>query len=100
MYADTDAIHAYGLANADLGTDIRNAAALLEAVPVGAVTDAFGPVGTRFAAALAGAIDQLTQQASRLAGDVDDGGATSITAARAYADTDIRAQAQVGRVGT
>lgn len=100
MYADTHAIAAFGLAGADIGDGIGHAASRLAAMPVATVTASFGPVGARFATALAGALEQLATQAAVLAGDVRGGAGSTVGAARAYADTDRRAGAAVARVGT
>ena len=93
-------MQAYGSANIRLGEDIREAAALLGAIPIAAITDAFGPAGNRFAAALAGAVDQLAQQATQLAGAVAEGGATSLRVRREYVDSDTYADARISGVGT
>jgi hypothetical protein len=100
MHADTDAIRGYGGATIDLGADLRGAVAALSTDLGPTVTDAFGPVGARFAQALADAAEALMTCMTKIGDDIATSGTATIAAARDYDDVEQRAGAQIERVAT
>lgn len=99
MHADTDAIRQYGTATADLGNDLHAALAPLSSVAA-TVTTAFGPVGTRFARALADATDALSKSLMKIGDDVVAAGTSTAAAAADFDDTERRSQLHIAHVGT
>lgn len=99
MHADTDAIRSYGRTTADLGWDIREAATALSAVAAPMVTDAFGPVGTRFAAALVEATTELANSVADVGDAMTSSGAATTSAATGYDDVEQRSRAAIARLG-
>ncbi|MBO0677783.1 hypothetical protein JRC04_09940 [Mycolicibacterium sp. S2-37] len=75
--------------------DLSSAAAALAAVPIGAVAEALGPVGTRFTAALAEAVAAVRIQAATLSDTAAAGAVTASAAAASYDDVQIRAAALI-----
>jgi hypothetical protein len=98
MFADTDAIRAFGAANSAHAADLAAVAAALSSMPGAAANSMLGPVGTRFLAALAdattGALHAVTAQRERLAA----GCLTAHASAAAYEDADHRLGAAVSRL--
>lgn len=94
MLADTDAIRGFGRAGGAQCADLSAAAAALAAVPIGAA-DALGPVGVRFAAALADAVTAHAAHATRLAERAGAGAAAADRCATDYADAEHRATALI-----
>ena len=99
MHADTDAIRGYGGATVDLGTDLRAAATALSRDLGPTVVDAFGPVGARFAQALADAADALMRSVARIGDDVVTHGTAISAAAGQYDDVETHARARIAQVG-
>jgi hypothetical protein len=98
MHADTDTIRGYGAATIDLGTDLHAAAAVLSRDLGPTVAAAFGPVGARFASALAGAAEALVTSVTRIGDDVVASGAATTAAAAQYNDVEARSRAQIARI--
>jgi hypothetical protein len=99
MHADTDAIRGYTGATAELCTDLRAAAALLTENLGPTVAAAFGPVGTRFAAALADAAAGLLADVTRISDELDGSGTAMLATADRYDDAEERAQAHIAWAG-
>lgn len=97
MHADTEAIRAYGKVTTELSTDLRAAAAVLARDVGPTVLATFGPVGARFAAALADAAAGLADRATTIADNVTMSAAATTAAASAYDDVEHRAQAELAR---
>jgi len=99
MHADTDAIRRYGGATVDLGADLRAAAAALPHNLGPTVAGAFGPVGARFAQALADAAEALMTGMATIGDNVVTHGAAASAAARRYDDVETLARARIAQVG-
>lgn len=93
MLADTAAIRGFGRANGAQCADLSAAAAALAAVPTG--VEALGPVGARFAAALADAVAHQATQVAGLADHVACGADAAQACANAYDDAAYRATALI-----
>jgi hypothetical protein len=98
MHADTDAIRAYGKAHADIGTDLRAAATRVDGDIAPTVLAAFGPVGARFAAALAEAVGGLADRVAAIADDVTNSGAATVAIAAAYDDVERNSRTELARM--
>lgn len=98
MHGDTDAIRAYGGATTNLAADLRAAATALSADLRDTVADAFGPIGARFAAALAEAATGLSERVRTIGDDMAASGAATAAAAGDYDDVEARSRAQIARV--
>lgn len=98
MHADTDAIRGFAGATADLGADLRAAAAAWSPDLGPTIADAFGPVGARFAQALTDAIESVARSVSRIGDDVVTHGSATTAAACRYDDAELSAREQVSRV--
>lgn len=99
MQADTDAIRGYGRHTTELTADLRAAAALLGTDVGPTVAAAFGPVGARFASALAGAAADLRDGVTRIGEHLAATGTATTAAASDYDDTEARSRAQLTLVG-
>jgi hypothetical protein len=91
MLADTSAIHALGAAQARHAADLAAVTARLSSASGALCTDALGPVGARFLAALAEAVAREAQVVAGLAERVAAAGATAHSNADAYGATEHRA---------
>ncbi len=100
MHADTDEIRNYGRSTSQLSDDLRAAAALLARDLGPTVTAAFGPVGTRFAAALAEAISTLEHTVIEIGDDLDASGAATVATAHRFDGVEEHASAQIAWAGT
>jgi uncharacterized membrane protein AbrB (regulator of aidB expression) len=94
MFADPDAIRAFGAANWAQAADLATVAAALSSMPGAAAAWMLGPVGTRFLAALADA----TTDASRAVAALGDRVAAGCDTARAWAGAYEEADAHGGRL--
>jgi hypothetical protein len=99
MHADTDAIRAYGTATTELSADLRAAAALLGRDLGPTVSAVFGPVGARFAAAVADAATALATSVTKIGDDVAAAGTATVAAARDYDDAEMHARTKVAQAG-
>jgi hypothetical protein len=95
MFADTEAIRAFGAASSAQADDLAAVASALSSMP-GA--DAFGPVGARFLAALSEATTETSRAVSALADRLAAGCSTARASAAAYENADARTGALVSRV--
>jgi hypothetical protein len=86
MFADTDAVRAFGSANAAQAADLGAVAAALSALPDDAM---LGPVGARFLAAYADATAEASRAVSALADRLAAGCRTAHAAAAAYDNADV-----------
>ncbi len=100
MHADTDAIRRYGTATSDLGADLHAAVAPLSSVATATVTNTFGPIGARFAQALADAAEALVASLTQIGDDVAAAGTATTAAAADFDDTERRSQTRIAYVGT
>jgi hypothetical protein len=99
MHADTDAIRAYGKAHADMSTDLRAAATRVDGDVGPTVLAAFGPVGARFAAALAEGVAGLASQVAAIAEDVTRSASATTATAIAYDDVEQHSRTELARTG-
>jgi hypothetical protein len=88
MFADTDAIRAFGAANSAQAADLAAVAASLSSVPGPAAGSMLGPVGTRFLAALADATTETSHAVAALGDRVSAGCDTAHASAGAYEEAD------------
>jgi hypothetical protein len=98
MFADTDAIRAYGAANSAQAADLAAVAAVLSSMPGPAAGPMLGPVGTRFLAALADAVAQRSRAVATLSDRMESGNLTAYASAGAYEDADHQLGAAVSRL--
>lgn len=91
VLADTAVIRALGAAQSRQAADLEAAAATLRAAAGPTCAEAFGPVGTRFLAALTEAIDRECAVLAQLGARLTAAGSTADATATAYADADGRA---------
>ena len=91
MFADTDAVRAFGSANSAHATDLAGVATALALMPDAAVEAMLGPVGARFLAALADATTEVSCAVTAMADRVAAGCHTAHAAAAAYDTADDRA---------
>jgi hypothetical protein len=88
MFADTDAIRAFGTASSAQAADLAAAAVTLSSVPGPAAGSMLGPVGTRFLAALADATADASCAVAALRDRVAAGCDTAHASAGAYQEAD------------
>ena len=98
MFADTDAIRAFGAANSAQAADLAAVAADLSSMPGAAADSMLGPVGTRFLAALADAVAQESRAVAALSDRLEAGYRTAHASATAYENADHRLGAAVSRL--
>jgi hypothetical protein len=90
MLADTSAINALGAAQTRHAADLAAVAARLVSAGGGLSRDAFGPVGTRFLAALADAVAREARLVEALGESVAATGLSAHSTAEAYGATERR----------
>ena len=95
MFADTDAVRAFGSANAAHAADLESVATALLTLPDDAM---LGPVGVRFLAAYTHATAEASRAVSALADRLAAAHRTALAAAAAYDDADGRSATLVSRV--
>jgi hypothetical protein len=88
MFADTDAIRAFGAASSAQAADLAAVAASLSSMPGPAAGAMLGPVGSRFLAALADAITDASRAVAALGDRIAAGCDTAHASAGAYLDAD------------
>jgi hypothetical protein len=98
MFADTDAIRAFGAANSAQAADLAAVAASLSSMPDAAAGPMFGPVGARFLAALAEATKDASRAVAALGDRLAAGCLTAHASAAAYENADCRLGAAVSRL--
>ena len=98
MFADTDAIRAFGAANSAQAADLAAVAAALSSMPGPGAGAMLGPVGIRFLAALADAVVQGSRAAALLSDRVETGYLTAYASAGTYEDADHQLGAAVSRL--
>jgi hypothetical protein len=96
MLADTEAIRAFGRAGAGHTADLTSLAATASTVPGAAAATALGPVGTRFLAALADAVGDVSRAVAALGDNAATVDNTSAATAAAYDEADRRTGARFG----
>jgi len=90
MFADTDAIRAFGAANSAQAADLAAVAAALSSTPDAAAGAMLGPVGARFVAALADAAMAASRSVTALGERLAAGHVTAYASAATYEDADYR----------
>ncbi|MGX9790198.1 hypothetical protein [Mycobacterium sp. MMS18-G62] len=90
MFADTDAVRAFGAAISAHAADLSAIASTLSTLPTAAIATVMGPVAAPFVAALAEAVARESRAVSVLADRVSAGGATAHSSAAAYEAADHR----------
>jgi hypothetical protein len=98
MFADTDAIRAFGAANSAQAADLAAVAAALSSMPGAAADSMLGPIGARFLAALADATAEASRTAAALGERLAAGCDTAHASAAAYENADDRTGTMVSRV--
>jgi hypothetical protein len=98
MFADTDAIRAFGAASSAQAGDLSSIAAALLAMPSPAADSMLGPVGARFLAALADATTDASRAVATLSDRLESGHLTARASATAYEKADHRLSAAVSRL--
>ena len=98
MFADTDAIRAFGAANSTQAADLAAVAAALSSMPGPAAGAMLGPVGTHFLTALADAVAQGSRAVVMLSDRVEAGHLTAYASAGAYENADHKLGAAVSRL--
>jgi hypothetical protein len=98
MFADTDAIRAFGVANSTHAAELAAVAEALSSMPGAAADSMLGPVGTRFLAALADATTQASRAVAALGERLTAGCLTAHASARAYENADHGLGAAVSRL--
>jgi hypothetical protein len=98
MFADTDAIRAFGAASSAQADDLSAIAAALSAMPSPAAGPTLGPVGARFLAALADATSDASRAVATLSDRLEAGRSTSGASATAYENADHRLGTAVSRL--
>ena len=96
MFADTDAIRAFGDASTAHAADLAAVAATLSSMPGAAADSMLGPVGARFLTALADATTEASRAVAALGERLQAGCITAYASAAAYENADQRAGAAVG----
>src|SRR4051812_12130711 len=84
MFADTDAVRAFGATNSAHADDLSAIASTLASLPTAAAATVMGPVAADFVAKLAEAASRESRAVAALAGSVSAAGATSRASAMAY----------------
>jgi hypothetical protein len=98
MFADTDAIRAFGAANSTQAADLAAVAAALSSMPGTAAGSLLGPVGIRFLQALADATTDASRAVAALSDRLAAGNLTAHASAAAYDDADHQLGAAVSRL--
>lgn len=98
MFADTDAIRAFGAANSAQSDDLTAVAAALSSMPDTAADAMLGPVGARFLTALTEAVADASRAVSALSDRLDAGHFTARASAAAYENADHSLGAAVSRL--
>ncbi|MFG1930429.1 hypothetical protein ACGFK1_07195 [Mycobacterium sp. NPDC048908] len=98
MFADTDAVRAFGSANDAHASDLAAVASALASIPNAATGAMLGPVGARFLAALTEATIEASRAVTELADRMAAGSRTAHDAAIAYDSTDARAGTRLSGV--
>jgi hypothetical protein len=95
MFADTDAIRAFGAANTAQAADLAAVAAALSSMPDTAASSMLGPVGARFVEALADAATDASRAVAALGDSLSTASTTAHASASGYDAADRRAGAAV-----
>jgi Excreted virulence factor EspC, type VII ESX diderm len=98
MFADTDAIRAFGAANSAHAADLAAVAAALSSMPGAAANSMLGPVGARFLAALADATTDASHAVTALGECLAAGCRSAHASAAVYENADHRLGAAVSRL--
>jgi len=88
MFADTDAIRAFGAANSAQAADLAAVATNLSSMPAAVAGSTLGPIGTRFLAALADATTDASRAVAALGDRLAAGQHGAHASAAAYENAD------------
>jgi hypothetical protein len=99
MLADTSAIHAYGTAQTRHAADLAAVTTRLASAAGALSSDALGPIGARFVAALGEAVAREANLIARLGERAAAAGATAHSAGDAYQATQHRADRSLSGLG-
>jgi hypothetical protein len=97
MFADTDAIRAFGAANSAQAADLAAVAAALSSMPDAAASSMLGPIGSGFLAALADAVAHESRAVAALSDRLAAGQLTAVASAAAYENADHQLGAAISR---
>ncbi len=97
MFADTDAIRAFGADNSAQAADLSALVTDLTSLPT-ASANSMGPVGTRFLAALADAATDASLAVAALSDRLEAGHLTARASAAAYDNADHRLGGAISRL--
>jgi hypothetical protein len=98
MFADTDAIRAFGAANSAQAADLSALVTALTSLPASSASSTLGPVGARFLGALADAATDASRAVAALSDRLGSGYFTARASATAYENADHRLGAAVSRL--
>jgi hypothetical protein len=98
MFADTDAIRAFGAAGSAQADDLTAVVAALAALPSASASSMLGPVGARFLAALADAATDASRAVATLSDRLEAGHLTARASAAAYENVDQQLGSAVSRL--
>jgi hypothetical protein len=98
MFADTDAIRAFGAANSAHAADLSALVATLGSFPAASASSMLGPVGARFLAALADAATDASRAVAALSDRLEAGHLTARASAAAYENADHQLGRAVSRL--
>jgi len=97
MFADTDAIRAFGAANSAQAADLAAVATNLSSMPAAVAGSTLGPIGTRFLAALADATTDASRAVAALGDRLAAGHRGAHASAAAYENADHQLGAAISR---
>jgi type II secretory pathway component PulK len=97
MFADTDAIRAFGAVNSAQAVDLSALVTALTSLPA-ASAPSMGPVGTRFLAALADAATDASRAVAALSDRLEAGHRTAGASAAAYDNADHHLGGAISRL--
>jgi hypothetical protein len=98
MFADPDAVRAFGAASSAHAADLSAIASTLSSLPIAAVATAMGPVAARFVAAFAEAAARESHAVTALRGSVSAAGTAAYASATAYEAADQWVGASLPRI--
>jgi hypothetical protein len=98
MFADTDAVRAFGATNSTNADDLCAIASTLSSLPTAAVATVMGPVAARFVTALTEAAIRESRAVAALAEGASAAATTARSSAAAYDAADLRASASLPRI--
>jgi hypothetical protein len=98
MFADTDAIRAFGAAHSAQAADLSALVAALTSLPAASASATLGPVGARFLGALADAATDASRAVAALSDRLEAGHRTARASAAAYENADHQLGGTISRL--